>query len=79
MCGFEVFWVPGTDHAGIATQTVVESDLMQRLAKSAKILPGRSSLNTCLGLEREKEDNILSPVKTLRLFVRLVSAALYHG
>src|SRR5271170_6999567 len=22
MCGFEALWVPGTDHAGIATQTV---------------------------------------------------------
>jgi valyl-tRNA synthetase len=26
--GFEVLWVPGTDHAGIATQTVVERHLM---------------------------------------------------
>ncbi|MCX7770485.1 MAG: valine--tRNA ligase [Proteobacteria bacterium] len=24
MCGYEVLWVPGTDHAGIATQNVVE-------------------------------------------------------
>ncbi len=27
MCGFSVLWLPGTDHAGIATQNVVESQL----------------------------------------------------
>jgi len=29
MCGFETLWVPGTDHAGIATQNVVERRLRQ--------------------------------------------------
>ncbi len=28
MSGFEVLWVPGTDHAGIATQNVVEKQLL---------------------------------------------------
>lgn len=27
MCGFKTLWVPGTDHAGIATQNVVEREL----------------------------------------------------
>ncbi|MCE5194555.1 MAG: valine--tRNA ligase [Nitrospiraceae bacterium] len=27
MCGFKVLWLPGTDHAGIATQNVVERQL----------------------------------------------------
>lgn len=27
MKGFNALWVPGTDHAGIATQTVVEKKL----------------------------------------------------
>ena len=27
MCGFETLWMPGTDHAGIATQNVVEKAL----------------------------------------------------
>ncbi|HOJ63626.1 MAG TPA: valine--tRNA ligase [Spirochaetota bacterium] len=27
MCGYETLWVPGTDHAGIATQNVVEKEL----------------------------------------------------
>jgi valyl-tRNA synthetase len=30
MQGFETLWVPGTDHAGIATQVVVERDLRGR-------------------------------------------------
>jgi len=29
MCGFETLWVPGTDHAGIATQNVVERRLRE--------------------------------------------------
>ncbi len=29
MRGYEALWVPGTDHAGIATQTVVERELMK--------------------------------------------------
>ncbi len=27
MSGYDVLWVPGTDHAGIATQIMVEKDL----------------------------------------------------
>ena len=30
MNGFNVCWVPGTDHAGIATQNVVERALLQQ-------------------------------------------------
>ena len=36
MCGFEALWVPGTDHAGIATQTVVERHLMATTGKRRK-------------------------------------------
>jgi len=32
MCGFNALWIPGTDHAGIATQNVVE----KQLAKEGK-------------------------------------------
>src|SRR2546428_8800390 len=30
MDGYSVLWVPGTDHAGIATQNVVERQLLER-------------------------------------------------
>ncbi|KAI8381002.1 tRNA synthetases class I-domain-containing protein [Radiomyces spectabilis] len=29
MCGYDVAWIPGTDHAGIGTQSVVEKMLMR--------------------------------------------------
>eukprot|EP00826_Nyctotherus_ovalis_P038657 TRINITY_DN3635_c0_g1_i10.p1 TRINITY_DN3635_c0_g1~~TRINITY_DN3635_c0_g1_i10.p1 ORF type:complete len:978 (+),score=313.38 TRINITY_DN3635_c0_g1_i10:214-3147(+) len=34
MKGFEVLWIPGTDHAGIATQTVTEKLLMKAEGKT---------------------------------------------
>ncbi len=34
MMGFETLWMPGTDHAGIATQTVVEKRLKREEGKS---------------------------------------------
>jgi valyl-tRNA synthetase len=33
MCGYETLWVPGTDHAGIATQNVVEKELAKENKK----------------------------------------------
>ena len=35
MQGFETLWMPGTDHAGIATQAVVERRLLERGEDSA--------------------------------------------
>ncbi len=29
MSGYNTVWVPGTDHAGIATQTIVEKTLLR--------------------------------------------------
>ena len=40
MCGDRVVWVPGTDHAGIATQAVVERHLL-RTAKTSAASLGR--------------------------------------
>ncbi len=34
MSGFSVCWIPGTDHAGIATQTVVEKNLLKETQKT---------------------------------------------
>jgi valyl-tRNA synthetase len=30
MAGYDTLWVPGTDHAGIATQVVVERQLAEK-------------------------------------------------
>ena len=34
MSGYNCLWVPGTDHAGIATQTVVEKKIMREQKKT---------------------------------------------
>src|SRR5271165_7148783 len=44
MSGFEALWVPGTDHAGIATQTVVERHLMKTEGKRRKDYPREAFL-----------------------------------
>jgi valyl-tRNA synthetase len=46
MRGRDVLWQPGTDHAGIATQMVVERQLMERQ------LPGRRDMGRAKFLER---------------------------
>ena len=52
MQGYEVLWMPGTDHAGIATQAVVEKRLLEEEKKTRHDLgrqgPGRADL----GVER---------------------------
>src|SRR6266566_5556795 len=46
MRGKDVLWQPGTDHAGIATQMVVERQLMERQE------PGRRQMGRARFLER---------------------------
>ena len=46
MCGRDVLWQPGTDHAGIATQMVVERQLAERKE------PSRRQLGRAKFLER---------------------------
>jgi len=40
MQGANAMWMPGTDHAGIATQMLVERDLMRRVADVLERHPG---------------------------------------
>jgi len=41
MSGYEALWVPGTDHAGIATQSVVEKKLAREEGLTRHDLAGR--------------------------------------
>ena len=34
MCGYETLWLPGVDHAGISTQSVVEKQIWKKEAKT---------------------------------------------
>jgi len=46
MNGFETLWMPGTDHAGIATQNVVEKQLAKE-GKTRQDLGRDGFLNAC--------------------------------
>ncbi len=49
--GRNVLWQPGTDHAGIATEIVVEKQLEENEKKIKIILPGMNLFKN-LGLEK---------------------------
>ena len=52
MRGRDVLWQPGTDHAGIATQMVVERQLMERQEPNRRAL-GRESSSSAFGSGRK--------------------------
>ncbi len=63
MSGFEALWIPGTDHAGIATQTVVERHLMRTLGKKRKDFPREEFLAHVWQWKEEKQSNILNQLR----------------
>jgi valyl-tRNA synthetase len=65
MSGFETLWVPGTDHAGISTQTVVERQLMQATGKKRKDFSREEFLSHVWRWKEEKQDNILNQLKRM--------------
>ena len=48
MRGRDVLWQPGTDHAGIATQMVVERQLMERQEPGRRAIPARFRPSRCV-------------------------------
>lgn len=65
MQGFEALWVPGTDHAGIATQTVVERKLIKEHGKRRIDFPREEFLAHVWQWKEENEHNILNQLKKL--------------
>ena len=64
MSGFETLWIPGTDHAGIATQTVVERKLAQEGKRKASM--SREEFLSHVWAWKEKHgDQILEQLKKL--------------
>ncbi|MFA5008822.1 MAG: class I tRNA ligase family protein, partial [Candidatus Omnitrophota bacterium] len=64
MQGYEALWMPGTDHAGIATQNVVERDLAKQNLKKEDI--GREEFLKRLWQWRDKYGStIISQLKRL--------------
>lgn len=65
MSGFETLWVPGLDHAGIATQTVVERHLLRTTGKRRVDFSREEFLEHVWKWKEESAASILSQLKTL--------------
>ena len=78
MSGFEALWVPGTDHAGIATQSVVERHLMATVGKRRKDFSREEFLAHVWRWKEQSESQILGQLKKSRLFLRLVAPLCVH-
>lgn len=65
MKGFETLWVPGTDHAGIATQTVVERNLYAETGKKRADFTREEFLEHVWDWKEKSETQILAQIKEL--------------
>ena len=65
MKGYEVLWIPGTDHAGIATQTVVERHLMSSKGKRRKDYSREEFLKHVWHWKNTHEHRIIDQIKML--------------
>src|SRR3954454_7368700 len=65
MRGKDVLWQPGTDHAGIATQMVVERQLMERQEPSRRDLGREKFLERVWAWKAESGGTIVNQLKRL--------------
>ena len=65
MQGFDALWVPGTDHAGIATQTVVERHLLKNTGKRRSDFPREEFLKHVWEWKDDNEHKIVGQLKKL--------------
>lgn len=65
MLGYETLWVPGTDHAGISTQTVVERHLIRTQGKKRKDYSREVFLGHVWEWKESSESRILDQLKRL--------------
>ncbi|NBX77189.1 MAG: valine--tRNA ligase [Proteobacteria bacterium] len=65
MQGFNVLWLPGTDHAGIATQMVVERHLQAESKTSRHVLGREKFLEKVWEWKDKSQGTIISQLKTL--------------
>lgn len=63
MCGYEALWIPGTDHAGISTQTVVERHLMAQTGKRRKDFSREEFLAHVWDWKEKSEGHIIAQLK----------------
>ncbi|HSX38383.1 MAG TPA: valine--tRNA ligase [Chlamydiales bacterium] len=65
MQGFETLWVPGTDHAGIATQSIVERNLYIQTGKRRADFSREEFLSHVWAWKEQCESRILSQLRQL--------------
>src|SRR5215510_13669899 len=65
MRGRDVLWQPGTDHAGIATQMVVERQLMERQQPNRRALGREKFLEKVWAWKAESGGTIINQLKRL--------------
>ncbi|MBO6755514.1 MAG: valine--tRNA ligase [Roseibium sp.] len=65
MQGFDVLWQPGTDHAGIATQMVVERELMETQQPGRREMGRDAFVERVWEQKRASEGTILGQLKRL--------------
>jgi len=65
MRGRDVLWQPGTDHAGIATQAVVERQLMERQEPSSRAMGRDAFIKRVWEWKAESGGTIISQLKRL--------------
>lgn len=63
--GFKTLWLPGTDHAAIATQTVVEKKIKKELGQSRHDLGREQFLNHVWAFLRETQSTILNQIRVM--------------
>ena len=79
MRGRDVLWQPGMDHAGIATQMVVERQLMERQEPGRRALGREKFLEKVWAWKAELGRHDHPAAETARRLLRLVARALHHG
>src|SRR3990167_8594409 len=65
MQGFKTLWLPGTDHAAIASQAVVEKELHKKESKSRYDLGREKFLKRVSNFVSEKQSTILAQMRTM--------------
>ena len=79
MRGKDVLWQPGTDHAGIATQMVVERQLMERQEPDRRKIGREKFIEKVWAWKAESGGTIVNQLQAAGRLVRLVPRALHHG
>ena len=65
MRGFDTLWQPGQDHAGIATQMVVERQMAQRQEPNRREIGREAFIHKIWAWKRESGDTIINQLKRL--------------